>query len=188
MMSETCFLMSPSGVVGRGPEIDATDPEITGNYDWVVIEDICTRFGDANLYEPIDVPVRHPKALSRDLYKPPCYANIISPRFRGLIEQACSPCFEFLPCFINSSPYWLLRLKECVDVLDRQNTVIDLFSDGRIASISKAHFFVERLRDEQVFSVPEDIGTPYVTRAVKEKCEAAKLKGVSFLGAESGFY
>jgi hypothetical protein len=106
---------------------------------------------------------------------------IVSDKALKLLENILSEFVQFLPLAHEKYTYYLGNVTNVVDCLDENNCEINRFSDGRISTIEKYAFFIDKVKDQLIFKIPQELnGDFFVSEKFKEIIESSKLKGYQF--------
>lgn len=164
------------------PRIDMLLPENAWkHYDWVTIGEVLKGRWALDKYVVPTVYIKHPDVPLWDYYWGPA-GPLVSPSLKQYFESIPSPCFSFLPAYINEYEYYFFRKERSIDCLDRERSDI-LWSPSdlkKVLYVEKYAFKFEHLRDPMLFAIPESGKEPFLTQGVKKGIEDAGFRGIVF--------
>ena len=104
-----------------------------------------------------------------------------TPRRRAAaLADLLIPNGELLPIYCGGEKLFLYNVTRVIDALDELNSEIDEY-EGVLTAIDEYCFFPERLANEVVFKIPQDVtGDTYVTDIFLERVRKAGLRGFDF--------
>lgn len=133
-------------------------------------------------YVPIEVETIKRKSSNTDVAYYRQYVPVVNEKTKQLLEPLLGDRVQFCK-LVHEKELWAINVIQVIDCLDKERTVHDNLSPGKIGYISELHLFTHLL-DENVliFKIPEQVNIRvYVTQAFIDFVNQHKIKGFEFI-------
>jgi hypothetical protein len=108
-------------------------------------------------------------------------APIFGEKARGVYQELLQSYGEFLPLEVaEEGEYYLFNLIHTIEGLDEEHSDVLRFKSGRIMHIRQYSFYEEKIRDQILFQIPEDLGSIFVTDPFIQVYQVHGLTGLDF--------
>ena len=110
----------------------------------------------AATWKPPEVFVLHPKLKAGDFYA--FCAGAFAAREASLreVRMHLEIAGELLPLIHEGERFVVLNVTDCINVLDQERTVWDIYADGTRGLIRHPAFLPSRFTASSIFKIPED--------------------------------
>lgn len=113
-----------------------------------------------------------------------CGELILTNELKNRLSDIIKNTVEFLPINTEIGLCWLLNIAP-VECLDKEKSEIQYFSTGKIMSVTKYSFFIDKLIGKNIFVIPELGGKVLlISDELKQFIEQNGIKGFSFIPIE----
>ena len=87
---------------------------------------------------------------------------------------------EILPLKSKDGEYYAYNVTNTIDALDEEKSELKLHRDGSIMRVLQYVFHEDRIKNEQIFKIPQKIGLVFVTDAFVQRVQDEGLLGFKF--------
>lgn len=118
-----------------------------------------------------------------DYYSFGSTSGLFSPRAIKVFGKYLAHCFDPLPANLEGSTYYFLHCRAPIDCLDIDACEISYFSppnDRDIMSIDRYVFKKNCVKEELIFTIPEQPWNLFATSGIPKIAKQAKVKGLEF--------
>ena len=114
-----------------------------------------------------------------DYFQFPSTSGLLSQRAIDVLMPHLDYCFVPLPSSLEGERYYFLHTKKTIDALNVEESDI-VYSDTTIIWIKRYEFYMDRLSDPVIFSIPQFRPFLFATESIPEIVENAGLNGFEF--------